>query len=73
MSLEALDNAHEIENKNPLDEAQELLESLSSYDENGNLIAPSKKELENELKEKEAKNEWSQFYDELIGYLGGKK
>ncbi|MGN8377813.1 SNF2-related protein [Helicobacter pylori] len=56
VSLEALDNAHEIENKNPLDEAQELLESLSSYDENGNLIAPSKKELENELKEKEAKN-----------------
>ncbi|WP_187839578.1 SNF2-related protein [Helicobacter pylori] len=55
VSLEALDNAHEIENKNPLDEAQELLESLSSYDENGNLIAPSKKELENELKEKEAK------------------
>ncbi|MGL2562377.1 SNF2-related protein [Helicobacter pylori] len=73
VSLEALDNAHEIENKNPLDEAQELLESLSSYDENGNLIAPSKKELENELKEKEAKNEWSQFYDELSGYLGGKK
>ncbi|WP_187927888.1 SNF2-related protein [Helicobacter pylori] len=55
VSLEALDNAHETENKNPLDEAQELLESLSSYDENGNLIAPSKKELENELKEKEAK------------------
>ncbi|WRA39187.1 DEAD/DEAH box helicase family protein [Helicobacter pylori] len=56
VSLEALDNAHEIENTNPLDEAQELLESLSSYDENGNLIAPSKKELENELKEKEAKS-----------------
>ncbi len=56
VSLEAPDNAHEIENKNPLDEAQELLESLSSYDENGNLIAPSKKELENELKEKEAKS-----------------
>ncbi|WQU89119.1 DEAD/DEAH box helicase family protein [Helicobacter pylori] len=56
VSLEALDNTHEIENKNPLDEAQELLESLSSYDENGNLIAPSKKELENELKEKEAKS-----------------
>ncbi|MCQ2669437.1 DEAD/DEAH box helicase family protein [Helicobacter pylori] len=56
VSLEAPDNAHEIENKNPLDEAQELLESLSSYDEKGNLIAPSKKELENELKEKEAKN-----------------
>ncbi|MGL2517286.1 SNF2-related protein [Helicobacter pylori] len=56
VSLEAPDNAHEIENKNPLDETQELLESLSSYDENGNLIAPSKKELENELKEKEAKN-----------------
>ncbi|MDO7810222.1 SNF2-related protein [Helicobacter pylori] len=56
VSLEALDNAHEIENKNPLDETQELLESLSSYDENGNLIAPSKKELENELKEKEAKS-----------------
>ncbi len=56
MSLEALDNAHEIENKNPLDETQELLESLSSYDENGNLISPSKKELENELKEKEAKS-----------------
>lgn len=56
VSLEAPDNAHEIENKNPLDEAQELLESLSSYDENGNLIAPSKKELENELKEKKAKN-----------------
>ncbi|MGL2885484.1 SNF2-related protein [Helicobacter pylori] len=56
VSLEALDNAHETENKNPLDEAQELLESLSSYDENGNLIAPSKKELENELKEKEAKS-----------------
>ncbi|MGH1579717.1 SNF2-related protein [Helicobacter pylori] len=56
VSLEALDNAHGIENKNPLDEAQELLESLSSYDENGNLIAPSKKELENELKEKEAKS-----------------
>ncbi|WP_001169871.1 SNF2-related protein [Helicobacter pylori] len=55
VSLEVLDNAHETENKNPLDEAQELLESLSSYDENGNLIAPSKKELENELKEKEAK------------------
>ncbi len=55
VSLEALDNDHGIENKNPLDEAQELLESLSSYDENGNLIAPSKKELENELKEKEAK------------------
>ncbi|MGL2511392.1 helicase-related protein [Helicobacter pylori] len=29
---------------------------MSSYDENGNLIAPSKKELENELKEKEAKS-----------------
>ncbi|RVY18701.1 helicase [Helicobacter pylori] len=56
VSLEVLDNAHEIENKNPLDEAQELLESLSSYDGNGNLIAPSKKELENELKEKEAKS-----------------
>ncbi|WP_459072404.1 SNF2-related protein, partial [Helicobacter pylori] len=56
VSLEAPNNAHEIENKNPLDEAQELLESLSSYDENGNLIAPSKKELENELKEKEAKS-----------------
>ncbi|WP_187910331.1 SNF2-related protein, partial [Helicobacter pylori] len=56
VSLEVVDNAHEIENKNPLDEAQELLESLSSYDENGNLIAPSKKELENELKEKEAKS-----------------
>ncbi|WQU28479.1 DEAD/DEAH box helicase family protein [Helicobacter pylori] len=56
VSLEALDNAHELENKNPLDETQELLESLSSYDENGNLIAPSKKELENELKEKEAKS-----------------
>ncbi|EJB56472.1 hypothetical protein HPHPH30_1232 [Helicobacter pylori Hp H-30] len=56
VSLEVLDNAHETENKNPLDEAQELLESLSSYDENGNLIAPSKKELENELKEKEAKS-----------------
>ncbi|RKU95034.1 helicase [Helicobacter pylori] len=56
VSLEVLDNAHEIENTNPLDEAQELLESLSSYDENGNLIAPSKKELENELKEKEAKS-----------------
>lgn len=55
VSLEALDNAHEIENTNPLDEAQELLESLSSYDENGNLIVPSKKELENELKEKNAK------------------
>lgn len=55
VSLEALDNAHEIENTNPLDETQELLESLSSYDENGNLIAPSKKELENELKEKKAK------------------
>ncbi len=56
VSLEALDNAHETENKNPLDEAQELLESLSSYDEKGNLIAPSKKELESELKEKEAKS-----------------
>ncbi|WQW51811.1 DEAD/DEAH box helicase family protein [Helicobacter pylori] len=56
VSLEALDSDHGIENKNPLDEAQELLESLSSYDENGNLIAPSKKELENELKEKEAKS-----------------
>ncbi|MGL2810434.1 SNF2-related protein [Helicobacter pylori] len=56
VSLEVLDNAHELENTNPLDEAQELLESLSSYDENGNLIAPSKKELENELKEKEAKS-----------------
>ncbi|MFP6011185.1 SNF2-related protein, partial [Helicobacter pylori] len=56
VSLKALDNAHETENKNPLDEAQELLESLSSYDEKGNLIAPSKKELENELKEKEAKS-----------------
>ncbi|MGL2794738.1 SNF2-related protein [Helicobacter pylori] len=56
VSLEAPNNAHELENKNPLDEAQELLESLSSYDENGNLIAPSKKELENELKEKEAKS-----------------
>ncbi|GAA8267537.1 hypothetical protein HpDR19_09200 [Helicobacter pylori] len=56
VSLEALDNAHETENKNPLDEAQELLESLSSYDEKGNLIAPSKKELENELKEKKAKS-----------------
>ncbi len=56
VSLEVLDNAHEIENKNPLDETQELLESLSSYDENGNLIAPSKKELENELKEKKAKS-----------------
>lgn len=29
---------------------------MSSYDEKGNLIAPSKKELENELKEKEAKS-----------------
>ncbi len=56
VSLEAPDSAHEIENTNPLDEAQELLESLSSYDEKGNLIAPSKKELENELKEKEAKS-----------------
>ncbi|MCH4599379.1 SNF2-related protein, partial [Helicobacter pylori] len=56
VSLEVLDNAHGIENKNPLDETQELLESLSSYDEKGNLIAPSKKELENELKEKEAKS-----------------
>ncbi|RPF66322.1 helicase [Helicobacter pylori] len=56
VSLEAPDNNHELENKNPLDEAQELLESLSSYDENGNLIAPSKKELENELKEKKAKS-----------------
>ncbi|WP_187922246.1 SNF2-related protein, partial [Helicobacter pylori] len=56
VSLEASDNAHKLENTNPLDEAQELLESLSSYDENGNLIAPSKKELENELKEKEAKS-----------------
>ncbi len=56
VSLEVLDNAHGIENKNPLDETQELLESLSSYDENGNLIVPSKKELENELKEKEAKS-----------------
>ncbi len=56
VSLEVLDNDHEIEKQNPLDEAQELLESLSSYDENGNLIAPSKKELENELKEKEAKS-----------------
>ncbi|WQU70946.1 DEAD/DEAH box helicase family protein [Helicobacter pylori] len=56
VSLEVLDNAHELEKQNPLDEAQELLESLSSYDENGNLIAPSKKELENELKEKEAKS-----------------
>ncbi|WQW36133.1 DEAD/DEAH box helicase family protein [Helicobacter pylori] len=56
VSLEAPDNDHEIENKNPLDEAQELLESLSSYDEKGNLIAPSKKELENELKEKEVKS-----------------
>ncbi|EJB32863.1 SNF2-related protein [Helicobacter pylori] len=56
VSLEVLDNANETENKNPLDEAQELLESLSSYDENGNLIAPSKKELENELKEKKAKS-----------------
>ncbi|MGL2581437.1 SNF2-related protein [Helicobacter pylori] len=56
VSLEAPDSAHELENKNPLDETQELLESLSSYDENGNLIAPSKKELENELKEKEAKS-----------------
>ncbi|MFP6090320.1 SNF2-related protein [Helicobacter pylori] len=56
VSLEAPDNAHETENKNPLDEAQELLESLSSYDEKGNLIAPSQKELENELKEKEAKS-----------------
>ncbi|WRA17176.1 DEAD/DEAH box helicase family protein [Helicobacter pylori] len=56
VSLEVLDSAHEIENTNPLDEAQELLESLSSYDEKGNLIAPSKKELENELKEKEAKS-----------------
>ncbi|WQW40001.1 Eco57I restriction-modification methylase domain-containing protein [Helicobacter pylori] len=55
VSLEVLDNAHEIENTNPLDEAQELLESLSSYDEKGNLIAPSKQELENELKEKKAK------------------
>ncbi|RVZ24628.1 SNF2-related protein [Helicobacter pylori] len=56
VSLEVLDNDHELESTNPLDEAQELLESLSSYDENGNLIAPSKKELENELKEKEAKS-----------------
>ncbi|GAA7685838.1 hypothetical protein BON254_11760 [Helicobacter pylori] len=56
VSLEVLDNAHELESTNPLDEAQELLESLSSYDENGNLIAPSKKELENELKEKKAKS-----------------
>ncbi|WRC50249.1 DEAD/DEAH box helicase family protein [Helicobacter pylori] len=56
VSLEASDNDHELEKQNPLDEAQELLESLSSYDENGNLIAPSKKELENELKEKKAKS-----------------
>nr|AUO31219.1 DNA methylase [Helicobacter pylori]AUO31262.1 DNA methylase [Helicobacter pylori] len=56
VSLEVLDSDHGLENTNPLDEAQELLESLSSYDENGNLIAPSKKELENELKEKEAKS-----------------
>ncbi|WQV80290.1 DEAD/DEAH box helicase family protein [Helicobacter pylori] len=56
VSLEAPDSAHELEKQNPLDEAQEPLESLSSYDENGNLIAPSKKELENELKEKEAKS-----------------
>nr|BCI58915.1 adenine specific DNA methyltransferase [Helicobacter pylori] len=56
VSLEASDNDHKLENTNPLDETQELLESLSSYDENGNLIAPSKKELENELKEKEAKS-----------------
>ncbi|MGL2449956.1 SNF2-related protein [Helicobacter pylori] len=56
VSLEVPDSAHELENTNPLDEAQKLLESLSSYDENGNLIAPSKKELENELKEKEAKS-----------------
>ncbi|PUD76215.1 SNF2-related protein [Helicobacter pylori] len=56
VSLEVLDNAYELESKNPPDEAQELLESLSSYDEKGNLIAPSKKELENELKEKEAKS-----------------
>ncbi|WQU02294.1 DEAD/DEAH box helicase family protein [Helicobacter pylori] len=56
VSLEVLDNAHELESTNPLDEAQELLESLSSYDEKGNLIAPSKKELENELKEKKAKS-----------------
>ncbi len=56
VSLEVLDSAHELENTNPLDEAQELLESLSSYDEKGNLIAPSKKELENELKEKKAKS-----------------
>ncbi|MBH0233721.1 SNF2-related protein [Helicobacter pylori] len=56
VSLEVLDNNHELESTNPLDEAQELLESLSSYDENGNLIAPSKKELENELKEKKAKS-----------------
>ncbi|WQV00925.1 DEAD/DEAH box helicase family protein [Helicobacter pylori] len=56
VSLEAPNSAHELENTNPLDETQELLESLSSYDENGNLIAPSKKELENELKEKEAKS-----------------
>ncbi|WP_241888979.1 SNF2-related protein [Helicobacter pylori] len=56
VSLEVLDNANELESTNPLDEAQELLESLSSYDEKGNLIAPSKKELENELKEKEAKS-----------------
>ncbi|GAA9039559.1 hypothetical protein BTM303_04170 [Helicobacter pylori] len=44
---------------NSLEELKEQgleIESLSSYDENGNLIAPSKKELENELKEKEAKS-----------------
>ncbi|OLR44623.1 nucleotide-binding protein [Helicobacter pylori] len=26
-----------------------------------------------EYNDNKAKNEWSQFYDELIGYLGGKK
>nr|WP_324761499.1 SNF2-related protein [Helicobacter cetorum] len=54
--LNLLKNTNELENKKAIDETQELLESLSQYDENGNLITPSKKELENELDEKKAKS-----------------
>ncbi|AFI04121.1 adenine specific DNA methyltransferase [Helicobacter cetorum MIT 00-7128] len=54
--LNLLENTNELENKKAIDETQELLESLSQYDENGKLITPSKKELENELDEKKAKS-----------------
>ncbi|AFI06653.1 SNF2-related protein [Helicobacter cetorum] len=56
VSLEEVENTNELENKKAIDDTQELLESLSQYDENGKLITPNKKELENELDEKKAKS-----------------